>query len=101
MFSLLTKKSVHQLMMRHGACKDLRATAAGKNNYSLSDWVEEEAVIVGTAQSSETHGGHHSRLVDGKGLDGRWSSGTNCIKIGLRGKLTLSKRKGLPEDLFS
>ena len=27
--------------------------------------------------------------------------GTNCIKIDLPGKLILSKRKGLPEDLFS
>ena len=27
--------------------------------------------------------------------------GTNCIKIGLRGKLILSKRKGLREVLFS
>ena len=28
-------------------------------------------------------------------------SGTNCIKIGLPGKLILSKRKGLLEFLFS
>ena len=28
-------------------------------------------------------------------------SGTNCIKIGLRGKLILSKRKGLWEVIFS
>ena len=35
--------------------------------------VEEEATIVGTAQSSM--GEPSSRLVDGKGLDGRWSSG--------------------------
>ena len=27
--------------------------------------------------------------------------GTNCIKIGLPGKLILSKSKGLPEDIFS
>ena len=27
--------------------------------------------------------------------------GTNCIKIGLPGKLIHSKRKDLPEDLFS
>ena len=29
------------------------------------------------------------------------SPGTNCIKIGLPGKLILSKRKGLREVLFS
>ena len=29
------------------------------------------------------------------------SPGTNCIKIGLPGKLILRKRKGLPQDLFS
>ena len=29
------------------------------------------------------------------------SSGTNCIKIGLPGKVILSMRIGLPEDLFS
>ena len=28
-------------------------------------------------------------------------AGTNCIKIGLPGKLILRKRKGLPDDLFS
>ena len=28
-------------------------------------------------------------------------AGTNCIKIGLPGKLILSKRNGLREDLFS
>ena len=27
--------------------------------------------------------------------------GTNCIKIGLPGKLILRKRKGLPKDIFS
>ena len=37
--------------------------------------VEEEATIVGTAQSSVGHGGHHSRLVDGKGLGGSYNSG--------------------------
>ena len=40
--------------------------------------------------------GHHL-LRAGPGL----RPGTNCIKIGLPGKLMLSKRKGLPEDLFS
>ena len=29
------------------------------------------------------------------------AQGTNCIKIGLPGKLVLSKRKGLQEVLFS
>ena len=37
--------------------------------------VEEEATIVGTASSSEKFGAHHSRLVDGKGLDGSSLSG--------------------------
>ena len=38
-----------------------------------------------------------------KGADpnGADTSGTNCIKIGLSGKLILSKRKGLWEVLFS
>ena len=40
----------------------------------FSDWIEEEAEIVGTAQSTESHGAHHSRLDDGKGLDGRFDS---------------------------
>ena len=31
----------------------------------------------------------------------REPAGTTCIKIGLPAKLILSKRKGLPEDLFS
>ena len=39
------------------------------------------------------------------GLDWTWMdgepTGTNCIKIGLSGKLILSKRKGLLEELFS
>ena len=35
--------------------------------------VGQEATIVGTAQSAEDpHGGHHTRLVDGKGIDGVW-----------------------------
>ena len=33
--------------------------------------------------------------------DGAMTSGTNCIKIGLPGKVILSKRKGLLEVLFS
>ena len=33
--------------------------------------------------------------------DAEADAGTNCIKIGLQGKLILSKRKGLREALFS
>ena len=37
--------------------------------------MEEEAIIVGTAQSSvHRSGALASRLIDGKGLDGKWSS---------------------------
>ena len=46
-----------------------------QSHCSISGLVEEEATIVGTAQSSEYAGGHHSRLVDGKGLGGNWNSG--------------------------
>ena len=35
------------------------------------------------------------------GEEESWISGTNCLKIGLPGKLILSKRKGLREVLFS
>ena len=34
-------------------------------------------------------------------MSGTYRTGMNCIKIGLPGKLILSKRKGLPDDLFS
>ena len=43
--------------------------------------------------------GELGQLQDGRDLrQGR--PGTNCIKIGLLGKLILSKRKGLREVLF-
>ena len=38
---------------------------------------------------------------DGIGINPSQTAGTNCIKIGLPGKLILSRRKGLPEVLFS
>ena len=38
---------------------------------------------------------------DGGGVQLRPCAGTNCIKIGLLGKLIFRKRKGLLEVLFS
>ena len=51
--------------------------------------------LVGVRGKNETMaiGGPWSPSLDG--------AGTNCIKIGLPGKLILSKRKGLREVLFS
>ena len=46
--------------------------------------------------------GHQpGQVQEGAAGDGGGRAGTNCIKIGLPGKLILSKRKGLREVLFS
>ena len=58
----------------------------------------------GEAEAAHGHDGAHRPLREGRQrhpllpLD---AAGTNCIKIGLPGKLILSKRKGLWEVIFS
>ena len=51
------------------------------------------------------YGEAYDALCEGKGgrvlAECACTSGTNCLKIGLPGKLILSKRKGLLEVLFS
>ena len=45
--------------------------------------------------------GDEGHVGEGKMLGAGALAGTNCIKIGLPGKLILSKRKGLREAPFS
>ena len=68
-------------------------TACSRARYTLND-----DGTVGVFNSGESSWGWYEEIC---GFASQPNAGTNCIKIGLPGKLILSKRKGLREVLFS
>ena len=81
-------------LSRYGGENPLSRSLFLRLNISWSVW-----------QFDVSHANNHSdqrgAAERGAGVLQGVRAGMNCIKIGLPGKLILSKIKGLPEDLFS
>ena len=66
-----TKTRLPNLPGLHDACM----VSVNESTIFLAGGYSESEQIIGTYQSSLVHRGASYRLVDNKGLDGKWSSG--------------------------